>query len=318
MDRNFNYLLYQTKKELIGIVGAVTVILLLVLLFIVCQRMRVKRRRNGHRPHSLNIDSNGKELVPLNSTRPHGDLPDFKRSSKMSNLEVSQVKAAPAAAAPPLMALESLFLVCALQSPPMLPPRPASYTPSANEPTYIPLNNLDTIRSYGSAADELETYPMLAMPTFGTIGHNNPDFHPNLNRNGMVLGSSSTNNGGLGMSRTAGSPLLMADHDALSDSDSLHKPCWSDVESNLKGSYYEAAKIHNGTWLLSLFNNWRVLPLSFPPRSCTPIMRPSSPPRFPLYFSPLFSLSLSFVVVVCVRVMCREAEDNTPRALVDQ
>lgn len=83
---------FSDKKELIGIVGAVTVILLLVLLFIVCQRMRVKRRRGGHRPHSLNIDSNGKELVPLNSTRPHGDLPDFKRSSKMSNLEVSQVK----------------------------------------------------------------------------------------------------------------------------------------------------------------------------------------------------------------------------------
>jgi len=81
-----------TLEELIGIVGAVTVILLLVLIFVVCQRMRVKRRRGGgHRPHSLNIDSNGKELVPLNSTRPHGDLPDFKRNSKMSNLEVSQV-----------------------------------------------------------------------------------------------------------------------------------------------------------------------------------------------------------------------------------
>lgn len=133
----------------------------------------------------------------------------------------------------------------------MLPPRPASYTPSANEPTYIPLNNLDTIRSYGSAADELETYPMLAMPTFGTLGQHNPDYHPNLNRNGIVVVGSS-NNGGLTLSsRTAGSPLLMADHDALSDSDSLHKPCWSDVESNLKGSYYEAAKIHNGMFLIT-------------------------------------------------------------------
>lgn len=84
-----------TLEELIGIVGAITVVLLLVLIFIVLQRMRVKRRRGGgHRPHSLNIDSNGKELVPLNSTRSHGDLPDFKRSSKMSNLEVSQVKLA--------------------------------------------------------------------------------------------------------------------------------------------------------------------------------------------------------------------------------
>lgn len=136
----------------------------------------------------------------------------------------------------------------------MLPPRPASYTPSASEPTYIPLNNLDTIRSYGSAADELETYPMLGMPTYngngvGSVGgHNNPDYHPNLNRpTGVGMASS---NGvpvmGLGGSLTS-APLLLPAHDALSDTDSVHKPRWSDLESNLKGSYYEAAKIHNGT-----------------------------------------------------------------------
>ena len=116
----------------------------------------------------------------------------------------------------------------------MLPPRPASYTPSANEPSYIPLNNLDTIRSYGSAADELETYPMLGIPTYG----HNPDYHPNLNR--PVV----TSNGVVGLGSQ--SPPLPV-NDALSDTDSLHKPCWSDLESNLKGSYYEAAKIHNGT-----------------------------------------------------------------------
>jgi len=72
----------------VGIVVAATVILLLAFLFIIFQRLRLNRRRN--RPLSLNIDSNGKELVPLNSTR-NGDLPDFKRSSKMSNLEMTQV-----------------------------------------------------------------------------------------------------------------------------------------------------------------------------------------------------------------------------------
>lgn len=131
------------------------------------------------------------------------------------------------------------------QVPPMLPPRPASYTPSIGEPTYLPLNNLDTIRSYGSAADELETYPMLGMPTYngngmGSLGgHNNPDYHPNLNRpSGVGMAS----NGGTVL---ASPPLLLPAHDALSDSDSVHKPRWSDLESNLKGSYYEAAKIHN-------------------------------------------------------------------------
>lgn len=124
-----------------------------------------------------------------------------------------------------------------------MPPRPASYTPSATEPTYIPLNNLDTIRSYGSAADELETYPMLPYNGNGVGsmgGHNNPDYHPNLNR----PAGHNANNGGPGLSSP---PLMLPNHDALSDTDSVHKPRWSDLESNLKGSYYEAAKIHNGT-----------------------------------------------------------------------
>jgi protocadherin Fat 1/2/3 len=143
----------------------------------------------------------------------------------------------------------------------MLPPRPASYTPSVSEPTYLPLNNLDTIRSYGSAADELETYPMLGMPPYngngmGSVGgHNNPDYHPNLNRP-AVIGMAS--NGGSVMSGggcLSSPPLLMPALDALSDSDSVHKPRWSDLESNLKGSYYEAAKIHNGTsWLETCFH----------------------------------------------------------------
>ena len=154
--------------------------------------------------------------------------------------------------------------------PPVLPPRPASYTPSASEPTYLPLNNLDTIRSYGSAADELETYPMLGLPVYngngiGSVGgHNNPDYHPNLNRpTGVGLASG---NGGTGLTSP---PLLMPSHDALSDTDSVHKPRWSDLESNLKGSYYEAAKIHNGTSLMipsqvTLFYNTCTLPFIYP------------------------------------------------------
>lgn len=73
-------------EELIGIAIAFTALLLLILVFVICQRVRTKQRRNS-RSHC--IDSNGKELVPLNSTRPNGDLPDFKRGSKMSNLEIT-------------------------------------------------------------------------------------------------------------------------------------------------------------------------------------------------------------------------------------
>ena len=78
-----------TLEEVIGIVAAATAILLLATLFVCCQRLRVKRRRS--RPRNLIVDhTNGKELVPLNS-RCHGDVAEFKRTSKMSNLEVSQV-----------------------------------------------------------------------------------------------------------------------------------------------------------------------------------------------------------------------------------
>ena len=226
-----------TLEQLIGIVVAITALLLIILLVFVCRRMRAKRRHRRHRTGSLtNLDSNGKELVPLNSTRSHngnsnggsgGDhhMSEYKRGSKMSNLEVS------------------------LGGAPMLPPRPASYTPSS-EPTYIPLNNLGTIHSYGSAAEELETYPMLGLPSFASAtiassvgGHNNPDYHhlTNMNRSAGNAISPLSSSGGL-----PSPPLLLPSHDPLSDTDSLHKPCWSDLESNLKGSYYESAKIHNG------------------------------------------------------------------------
>ena len=63
---------------------------------------------------------------------------------------------------------------------------------------------------------------------------NSIDYHPNLNRPVVCNGNGTQ------------SPPLMPLHND-SDTDSLRKPCWSDLESNLKGSYYDAAKIHNGT-----------------------------------------------------------------------
>lgn len=91
---------------------------------------------------------------------------------------------------------------------------------------------------------------MLGIPTYngnghavGVGGHNNPDYHPNLNRPAGIAPNGVA--GGLTGS-LASPPLLLPSHDPLSDTDSVHKPRWSDLESNLKGSYYEAAKIHNG------------------------------------------------------------------------
>lgn len=53
-----------------------------------------------------------------------------------------------------------------------------SYTPSTHEQPYINsvvLNNLDTLRSYGSAGDELENVP--------------PDYRRNLNRTSVPVAS---------------------------------------------------------------------------------------------------------------------------------
>ena len=155
-----------------------------------------------------------------------------------------------------------------------MPPRPASYTPSANEPSYIPLNNLDTIRSYGSAADDLEAYPMLGLPSSSMYPHSNnsADYHPNLNHHHhqqrpapLLSNSGHTNAAGGAQSPT------MAIHESLSDSDSLRKPCWSDLESNLKGSYYESAKIHNGTLFFFCFSSLSPFVFCGPlphPRTC--------------------------------------------------
>ena len=49
--------------------------------------------------------------------------------------------------------------------PPPVPTRPASYTPSTHD-SLNTLNNFDTVRNYGSAADELESTGIQNLPTF--------------------------------------------------------------------------------------------------------------------------------------------------------
>ncbi|XP_063909336.1 fat-like cadherin-related tumor suppressor homolog isoform X5 [Zophobas morio] len=135
-----------TWEELVAIGIGILVILLLVILFVVCRRCYTKRQRRRRNVNNENI----KDHIVLNSTRPH-EMSEFKRGSKLSNLEVNQREI------------------------PVCPPRPVSYTASGqNDSLYncnntMMLNNLDTLRSYGSAGDELENVP--------------PDYVRNLNRN---------------------------------------------------------------------------------------------------------------------------------------
>lgn len=73
------------EAALVGLV--VFVVLLLVLLFACCRRCTV--RRTNKRAAHINNETKRKDGIVLNSNR--SPDPDFKRGSKLSNLEVNQV-----------------------------------------------------------------------------------------------------------------------------------------------------------------------------------------------------------------------------------
>ncbi|MPC99697.1 hypothetical protein E2C01_095125 [Portunus trituberculatus] len=130
-------------------------------------------------------------------------------------------------------------------------PRPDSYPTSPSEPAYMPLNNFDTIRSYGSAGDELENLPQYSRDFVQNISkpgslyhHHTPQINPLGTLRGSTLGST--------VSSTRGSPLCSPGTATPVDTDSLHKP-WKDaLAHNLKDTYYENNKIQNGLYLLLL------------------------------------------------------------------
>ncbi|XP_014600494.1 PREDICTED: fat-like cadherin-related tumor suppressor homolog isoform X3 [Polistes canadensis] len=188
---------FNITWELFMWIGIALVInILFIVACIACRKIRIKRSR----ARANNINNETRKQIVLNSARPHEH--EFKRSSKLSNLEVIQ------------------------REPPQCPPRPASYTPSSNnEPTAygntaaVALNNLDTLRSYGSAGDELENFP--------------PDYLRNLNRTTPVPPPSLT----LTNSVVGGNPTS-------SDTDSLHKPTWQE-QMQLASFITDTTKIKN-------------------------------------------------------------------------
>ncbi|XP_030767379.1 fat-like cadherin-related tumor suppressor homolog isoform X3 [Sitophilus oryzae] len=140
LNITWNHLIY------IAIVVIGLIILSIVICSICCFRMKKSKKRRTRMVNNENVKDNN----VLNSTRPN-EMSELKRGSKLSNLEVNH------------------------RDGPICPARPVSYTPSSqNEGTYVcnnttmMFNNLDTLRSYGSAGDELENVP--------------PDYVRNLNR----------------------------------------------------------------------------------------------------------------------------------------
>ncbi|KAK0095182.1 hypothetical protein PV326_009029, partial [Microctonus aethiopoides] len=184
-----------TWEQLMWIGIALIANFFLIIIFVTYKKIRNKRTRAC----ANNINNETRKQIVLNSARPHEH--EFKRSSKLSNLEVIQ------------------------REPPQCPPRPASYTPSSNnEPTSygtsaaVALNNLDTLRSYGSAGDELENFP--------------PDYLRNLNRSTPIPNPTLTLANPVGGNATG------------SDTDSLHKPNWQD-QMHLASFISDTPKIKN-------------------------------------------------------------------------
>ncbi|XP_058828867.1 fat-like cadherin-related tumor suppressor homolog isoform X4 [Topomyia yanbarensis] len=118
------------EQWIIVLCTIVTIVILVIVIWGVTCACKKKRRRHRHEK----INNDPKAMV-LNSV---SDNSQYKRSSKMSNLEIIQRD---------------------------MQQRPVSYTPSSNNDhaytcnTMLQYNNLDTLRSYGSAGDELENVP---------------------------------------------------------------------------------------------------------------------------------------------------------------
>ena len=115
-----------TLEEVVGIILSLFIIVFIVALFVVCRRFQSKRQET--RNNTMNLIQND-----INR-----DLKKHSRNgaAKMNNYELTARE----------------------QDLPLLPQRPVSISPSLAE---TPFNYMDTVRSYGSAADELETLPRL-------------------------------------------------------------------------------------------------------------------------------------------------------------
>lgn len=115
-----------TLEEVVGIILSLFIIVFIVALFVVCRRFQAKRQET--RNNTMNLIQNDINRDLKKSSR--------NGAAKMNNYELTARE----------------------QDLPLLPQRPVSISPSLVE---TPFNYMDTVRSYGSAADELETLPRL-------------------------------------------------------------------------------------------------------------------------------------------------------------
>ena len=123
-----------TLEEVVGIILSLFIIVIVVALFVVCKKFSSKRsqNRNGGRNLLIQNEFDAKEQIMMKPTR-NGAQP------RLNNLELVAAREQDL----PLLSNHH---------------RPTSVSPAAAETNF---NYMDTLRSYGAAAEELETLPRI-------------------------------------------------------------------------------------------------------------------------------------------------------------
>lgn len=207
-------------EHVVGVAAAATVLLAVcVLLLVGCQACRRRGGRRGGRANNGAVSNNGKEQHLLNSVQRDGGGGDYKRRSKMSNLEIIQRGEQLTAGSGGGGGVAGSAAGALLHQ----QQRPVSYAAASGDAATayacntVFVNNLDTLRSYGSAGDQLESAVPAEYRKPGRAGQ-----HHQVNLNGGHLAG---------------------------DADALHKQTWSD-HMQLHGyveqqQQQQAGKIHN-------------------------------------------------------------------------
>lgn len=139
-------------EHISGIISGITIVLILVIILLCCFVFKRNSSKKSRNRIEKNKNKHGHKQATLNSLLDKDNV--CKSNAKISNLEISQ--------------------------------RPISYSPPTNDSLFISntsfVNNLDILRSYGSAGDELENIP------FEYQKVNRTNQHVNINTSNLMDG----------------------------------------------------------------------------------------------------------------------------------
>ncbi|GFR97028.1 fat cadherin, partial [Elysia marginata] len=231
----------SSPTTLYWILGALAIILFIVLVIVLCL-LYYRRHRNRREKQHVNRQSRAPTGLPEGLGGTQGLLSGSRCGSGGIRLEDDNVSCGGGGdglggstkGEKMHCKLSNPDLTEAISSlpskPPPVPTRPASYTPSTHD-SYNALNNLDGVRDYGSAADELENSGT------GPRGHI-PDFYQYVDGYRNPLHSKSAH------------PMLRATpppprSHANSESDSIQKQPWQFEYPNILENYMQGDKKHH-------------------------------------------------------------------------